>query len=832
MQQPVRVRHRRLRRAAARRPKSRLLPLALLSLAVIAAAITTGGMVLFAGYSTLSNELPNNPGAALASQNLGPAKIFDRKGKLLYEFEDEIEGLRNPVRLDEISDFVKKATIATEDNSFYDNPGVNVRGLARAGVENFDYFVGRDASDIKGSGGSSITQQLVKNVFIPLEERSERSLERKLKETVLALELTRKYSKDQILEWYLNQIPYGNRANGIGAAARRYFNTTAAKLTLAQAAMLAGLPQSPSTYDPYQHLEAAITRQYQVLDLMVKDGQITPAEAEAAKQEKLEFQTQNVSLLAPHWVFYVRDLAINQFGIDLFRGGGLNIYTTLDMDLQAKAEQIVEEKIAFYESPKGGSCECHNASLVAIDNNTGQILAMVGSRNYWDPAIEGENNNAIAIKQPGSAFKPVVYLSAFMKQGDGWNPGTTIYDQPTKFISRIDGSRREFFTPVGPTSRYLGPLSARDSLGSSMNTAAVKAAGFAGVDEVIDVAHKVGITSLDDRENYGVSIATGGANLTLLDLTFAYSTIANNGEMRGAPAIKPPAGHRKIDPAAILRVVDGNNSVLYEFRDPRREQVVPAGNAYQITDILKDNNAKRHTYNAPEIQFGMPDKRPVAAKTGTQQGPKNIKDVLATWNFGYVPDLTVGVWVGNANNALVNPNLTSASSSLLIWKEFMTAAIQMLNIPPKEFPVPPDIEWQMVNGKREPIVKGTKVVRAEDLKLWAAAGNSTSPVGGVPRDDTQPGGQSPAGTAAPRPAGPQTTTPGQPQPTPDDGEHPQATPPAGAAPTPAPPVRQQPTVNPQPAPPQPQPRPQPTVAPPPQQGCAPQPPFYNPCPRN
>ncbi len=803
MQKSVRVRHRRQRRAAVRHSSGHALPilfvLAIAALAGVAGAAGVGG---YTAYQSLTSELPDNPETAFAQQNLGPAKIRDRHGTLLYEFEDETEGLRNPVKLAEISPHLVAATIATEDNSFYDNPGVNIRGLARAGVEN---FASAEVGLLQGSGGSSITQQLVKNVFIPADQRYERSADRKIKEAVFAVELTQRYSKDQILEWYLNQIHYGNRANGAGAAARRYFNTTAANLTLAQAAFLAGLPQSPSRYNPYVNREAAVRRQHEVLELMVRHGKIDEQQAAAARAEELLFAEPNVSLLAPHWVFFVRDLLIARFGLETFRNGGLDVITTLDLNLQNRAEQIIEEKISFYESDKGGRCECHNAAMVAIDNNTGQVLAMVGSRNYWRRDIEGENNNAIAIKQPGSALKPIVYLAAFEK---GWNPGTIIYDQPTRFISRIDGTRREYFTPVGPTTRYLGALSARDSLASSMNTAAVKAAGFTGVDAVIDMAHRTGITSMDDRENYGVSIATGGSNLTLLDLTFAYSTIANNGEMRGAPVLKPQPGHRKLDPVTLLRVTDGTGGVLLEFQRPAREQVVQAGYAYQITDILKDNNAKRHTYNAPEVQFGLPDRRPIAAKTGTQQGPKDIKTVLATWNFGYVPDLTVGVWVGNADNALVNSNLTSASSSLLIWKEVMTAALQMLNIPPKEFPVPADISWEQVNGKREPVVKGTKVQLREDLRLWAAAGNPTTEAGNL-----FPGEQRPSATRASAPPG-GSATPG-PQGPAAGSATPAARPSATAAPA-----------NPPPATAPPGPVAAPSAAP---SGCQPQPPFYRPC---
>ena len=704
----------------------------LLLLGVVLLAAAAG--LLYTGYRSYADDLPAEPRTAFAKQVLGPAQIFDRHGTLLYEFEDENEGLRNPIPLHDVSEWVIKATIATEDNSFYDNPGVNVRGLARAGIENFTDV---DAGVLQGTGGSSITQQLVKNVFIPYEQRYERDVDRKLKETVLALELSRKYSKDQILEWYLNQIHYGNRTNGIEAASRRYFGVPAKDLTLGQAALLAGLPQSPARYDPYRFPDAAIARQHEVLDLMVRHGHITEAEAEAAKLEPPNFKLKETYLKAPHWVFYVRDQLIAQFGEETFRSGGLRVTTTLDLALNERAEQVIKDKIAFYESPQGGNCQCHNGALIAIDNRTGEILAMVGSRDYWRVDIEGENNNAIAIKQPGSALKPLVYLAAFLK---GWNPGTIIYDQPTRFLSKIEGNRREYFTPAGPNRSWHGPISARTALGNSINTTAVKAAGYVGTGNFIDLAHKMGLKTMDDKENYGVSIATGGSNLTLLDLTYAYSVLANNGEMRGSPALgpkfreSPNPAHRKLDPTAILKVVNINGDVLYEYNEdqPGREQVVPAGFAYQITDILKDNDAKRMTYGNSEAQFGMPDKRPVAAKTGTQQGPKEVGTVLSTWNFGYTPDLTVGVWVGNQDNKLVNSNLTSASSSLLIWREFMIDAFKMLNQPPREFPVPKDIKWVSINGKREPIVDGQKVILAEDLRLWAADGNAISTSGPSP----------------------------------------------------------------------------------------------------
>jgi membrane peptidoglycan carboxypeptidase len=611
---------------------------------------------------------------AMLSQNFGPAKIYDRHGRLLYEFEDKQEGLYEKTSISKVSPWVIKATIATEDNSFYENQGINIRGLLRAGIENF--FPGKGGF-LQGSGGSSITQQLVKNTLIPEEERYKRSVDRKVKEATLAVEITRRYSKDQILEWYLNQIYYGNRAYGIGAAAQRYFGVSADQLDLAQASLLAGIPQSPVAYDPLLNFEAAKARQAQVLDLMVRHGHATPAQAEAAKNAPLTFveRSPNRDIRAPHWVFYIQDLLIKKYGEAQMYRGGLRVITTLDLELQEKGQEIVDQWVTEFEKQ---NCGCHNGALVAIDNNTGQILAMVGSRDFWRKDIQGENNNATAIKQPGSAFKPAVYLAAFLK---GWNPATIVWDVPKKYPN----PGGEPFVPVGPTSSYQGPVTVRQALGSSLNAPAVAAAAYAGVPAVIDVAHKLGISTLTDPENYGVSIATGGANITLLDMTYMYATLANQGAMVGEPAAE--GSPRKLDPVPLLRVTDGRGRVLYEFKQPHREQTIPPQYAYLITNVLSDDSARTLIYS-PGL-FSLKDGRPLAAKTGTQQGYE-VSQIRSTWNFGYVPDLSVGVWVGNADGTLVR-NISSASSSLRIWRDFMQFAVDYLGIGPKPFTQPPGI---------------------------------------------------------------------------------------------------------------------------------------------
>jgi membrane peptidoglycan carboxypeptidase len=655
------------------KPSRRLLHIALaltgtlLLLAI--SAVTALAIVGWVVYHRNTDELGDIN--QLLTQNYGPAKIYDRNGTLLYEFEDREQGLHEDLPVGKVSPWVVKATIATEDASFYSNPGINIRGLIRAGIENF--FPGK-GDFLQGSGGSSITQQLVKNVLIPEEDRYDRRVDRKVKEAVLAVEVTRRYSKDQILEWYLNQIYYGNRAYGIGAAAQRYFGVSADKLDLAQASLLAGIPQAPITYDPILNFEAAKARQAQVLDLMVRHGQATAAQAEAARAAPLTFIERITSrdIKAPHWVFYIQDQLLRRYGEANVYRSGLRVTTTLDLELQEKGQAIIDQWVTEFEQQ---NCGCHNGALTAIDNNTGQILAMVGSRDFFRKDIQGENNNVIAIKQPGSAFKPAVYLTAFMK---GWSPATIVWDVPRKYPN----PGGEPFVPVGPTSSYNGPVTVRQALGSSLNAPAVSAAAYAGVTAVIDTAHKLGISTLNDPENYGVSIATGGANITLLDMTYMYSTLANGGVMVGQDPNESTA--RRLDPVSLLKVTDGRGRTLYEFKAPKREQTVPPQYAYLVTNILSDDSARGLIYS-PGI-FNLRDGRPLAAKTGTQQGYE-VSQIRSTWNFGYVPDLAVGVWVGNADGTLVR-NLTSASSSLRIWRDFMQYAVDYLKIPSKPFPTP------------------------------------------------------------------------------------------------------------------------------------------------
>jgi membrane peptidoglycan carboxypeptidase len=632
-------------------------------LAAGVAATVIAGFVVYLSYS---RDLVA-PDEVLAKQSSGGAKIYDRNGHLLYEFVDDLSGLRQPVPLSEVSPWLVDATIATEDSDFYSNPGVNIKGLIRAAYENF--FPG-NLGFLKGSGGSSITQQLVKNVYIPEAERSERSIPRKLKETVYALELTRRYSKDQILEWYLNQISYGGLYYGVEAASEGYFGKSAHDLTLAEAALLAGIPASPARYDPVNNPEEAVERRNQVLDLMLRRGKVSLLEAYAAKLELLKLAPQRFPIEAPHFVLdYLQPQLEELLGREALYRGGLSITTTLDLDLEKQAEAALEKWISEFEATSNG----HNGALVAIDPHTGEILAYVGSRDYFRDDIQGRNDMAVAENSPGSAFKPFTYITAFMKLG--WGPGTMVLDTPISY-QNPDGT---MFTPRNPSGDFKGPITIRQAFGNSLNVPAFKVAMAAGVENIVAQAKRMGITTLTG--SYGPSITIGGVDVSVLDMTFGYSVFANNGVMKGMPSILGlPEGNRPLDPIAILKVVNTKGEVVYE-PERQEEQVAPAEYAYLVTNVLSDPQAQCATFGCGGLNIG----RTAAIKTGTSEPYENSRAIGDTWALGYTPDLAAGVWAGNADNSPM-VNITSTSISWRALRDFMQAALK--DVPDRAFERP------------------------------------------------------------------------------------------------------------------------------------------------
>ncbi len=644
-------------------------------LAVVAAGIAAGvGYKIYQGYA--DDLVP--PDEEIAKLPRGGARILDRDGRFLYEFLDDVSGLRDPVPAEEISLYLVLATIATEDASFMDNPGVNFSGLANAAWENFWPF-GSTPGFLEGRGGSSITQQLVKNVYFTPEERTERSIDRKLRETVYALELTKKYSKQQIMGWYLNQIPYGSIFIGVGAASRGYFNKSPSELTLAEAALLAAIPACPTCYDPVSQPEAALEQRNEVvLKRMHDEGYITDEQFWQAAAQPLGVDLQPARVNAPHFVFnVVRPELERLFGEEALNRDGLVVYTTLDLDAQRKAEAILEEQITNYESSGG-----HNGAAVGIDPNTAEILVYVGSRDYFNEEIDGQNDMAEALNSPGSSFKPFTYITAFMNLG--WGPGTMIYDSPIP--SQFWDAERQPRNPVP----HSGPISVRNALGNSLNIPAVKTILYTGVREVIDQAKKMGITSLD--RDLGPSMTVGGVDVKLIDMVYGYTVFPNLGILKGVETtVARPEGNRELDPVSILRVEDRDGNVLYPLVDgqpveevkPLEVRVAPAQESYLITSILSDASARCITFRGcGGFSIGA---QPLAVKTGTSEPYADSLAIGDTWAIGYTPQLVFGSWFGNADNS----PMFDISSTNVSWgtvREFM--AYYHEDLPVESFTVP------------------------------------------------------------------------------------------------------------------------------------------------
>ena len=672
---------RRRRRIEAARPSgaARWVWTAAAGLLLIFALIGGGAAAAYTVYRGFADDLVEPDAIVDTQRSLGTSRIFDRGGAggaLLFEFADPLTGLNDPVRLSEVSRYMIDATVAMEDASFWENDGINLRGLARAAWENFG--VG-SAEFLGGSGGSSITQQLVKNVLIPVEERSGRTLDRvrgKIKETILAVELTDEYSKEQILEWYLNSIFYGNFSYGIGAASQRYFGKPPSELTLAEAAMLAGLPQAPSLYNPIEHFERGKRRQAAVLDAMARQGYITPTEAEIAKLAPLQFDSKEFQIAAPHFVLYVRDelVALCEQGQipvpdsvadceGLLSNGGLRITTSLDMRLQRRAERELELGIASFEQ----ETRARNGALVVIDPAAGEIRAMVGSRDFFAEEIDGQVNLATALHSPGSSIKPLTYLAAFQLDPRAWHPGTVIWDVPTRW-EEFDGA---VFEPSNFDARFRGPVTLRSALANSMNIPAFRVAAQLGTPYLLDTLHRLGITTMRDPADYGPSITLGGGEVSLLDMTYAYAAVSQNGVMRGQPTLRDlPAGYRDLDPVAILEVRDARGQIVYRFEQPDQRAVARPQQSYQITHILSDNQARSLLYG---LNSNLALDRPAAAKTGTAGDPGQNDVRIDYWTIGYTPQLTVGVWVGNADNEPMTGGSSSRTAGL-IWRNLMLAA--------------------------------------------------------------------------------------------------------------------------------------------------------------
>lgn len=570
------------------------------------------------------------------------SKIYDRNGVLLYEVFGEVK--RTPIPLSDIPEHVKQATIAIEDKDFYSHSGIDLSGIARAA------WVNLRAKSVK-QGGSTISQQFVRNAVLT----RERTFTRKIKEVVLTFQLEHKHTKDEILELYLNEIPYGANAYGIEAASQTYFQKEAKTLTLSEAAYLAALPKAPTYFSPYGvNREALDTRADLVLSAMADQGYITAEQKELAAAENVEFKKIITRIKAPHFVMYVQDLLAAKYGENVLREGGLQVMTSLDMNLQTMAEEIVAKHVAKNEK----NFSAGNASLVAIDPQTGQILAMVGSRDYFDDAHDGAVNVALQPRQPGSSFKPYVYATAFK---EGMSPATLLFDVQTNF-GRY-GSRD--YIPQNYNGSTRGPISIRQALQGSLNIPAVKALMLTGIDDSINTAESLGITTLKDRERYGPSLVLGGGEVKLLEHAAAFGVFAAGGVY--APT------------TAFIKVTDSQGKILQQFSDKDKRKALDPEIAYQINHVLSDNEARMFIFSNRNNVLTIPGQT-VAAKTGTTQ---EFRDA---WTVGYTPSLAAGVWVGNNDNTPMRRGADGLYVAAPIWNEFMKRALA--EKPRQEFPRP------------------------------------------------------------------------------------------------------------------------------------------------
>lgn len=636
--------------------------LVLISLLLLVLLIAAGTLFGVYKYVQIARTLPDVNELRTRASKFETTRILDREGNILYESLDPNAGKRTYVPLDRISPYLIAATIATEDKEYYNHPGFDLIALGRALYTNY-------TSGEIVSGASTITQQLARLLLLT-DERFEQSYERKAREIILSAEITRRYSKEEVLELYLNEIFYGNYSYGIEAAAENYFNTTAADLTLWQSTFLAGLPQSPAVYDVYKNREETLRRNKTVTVLTYEMSQekgcimvsptrervcVEPAEAlqAVATLEAYEFKQRDLGMKFPHWVVFIQSLLEAQFDAQTIYRSGFTIYTTLDPKFQLEAEQAVRDQLANMKDNNAT-----NGAVLAMEPKTGEILAMVGSADFNNEAISGQVNMALTrTRQPGSAIKPLTYLAAFEKE---WTPATLIWDVPAGFppSGRADDTRPPY-EPVNYDGTFHGPVTVRSALANSYNIPAVKALEYVGIyddpntaqpDGFINFAKRLGITSLI-REDYGLSLTLGGGEVSLLELTGAFSVMANEG--------------RRVAPVAITKVVDFTGETIYEYVPPVGDQVIRQAHAYLISSILSDNNARAPMFGTNSV-LNLPFE--AAVKTGT------TNDFRDNWTVGYTPDLVIGTWVGNADYTPM-VNTSGISGAAPIWARLMQAGI-------------------------------------------------------------------------------------------------------------------------------------------------------------
>ncbi len=577
-------------------------------------------------------------------------KIYDRTGQhLLYEIHGEEN--RTLISIDQVPDIVKYATIALEDQDFYNHKGVDFRGIIRAAIKD---IIKREIAQ----GGSTITQQFVKNSILTSEKR----ISRKIKEIVLALEIEQKFEKEEILQMYLNEIPYGSNAYGIEAAAQTFFGKHARELTLGQSVLVASLPNAPTFYSPFgSNTDRLLVRWKSALNKMAKLGYITEKQAKATAEEDILSQIQLVKddIKAPHFVMYVKEQLVEEFGEEEMEKVGMSVFTTLDWNYQQIAEEVVREKVDEIGEEYGFS----NAALVALNPQNGQILSMVGSKDYFNKEIDGNVNVSTRFRQPGSSFKPYVYAQALEM---GYPRKTIVFDVETNFSTTDD--EEEDYIPRNYLGTFQGPVQLEDALATSLNIPAVKFLYLVGPRKAVNFAKSMGIEGLNEPDKYGLALVLGGGEVKLLNHTGAFSVFANEG--------------KKQEKTAILRIEDSKGEIIREFQKQEGEQVIKRETALEITDILSDNKLRAPLFGTNNL-LNIPGHQ-VAAKTGT------TNEYRDGWLLGATPSLAVGVWTGNNDNAKMKDGSSGSSTAGPIWNAFMKRALE--NKQAEKFNDPEELE--------------------------------------------------------------------------------------------------------------------------------------------
>lgn len=610
----------------------------------VALTIVTIGLAVVI-YFFILKDLPL-PTKLTSSSTPQATQIFDRNQKLLYSIYSSKNQTFIP--LSAIAKHMKDATIAIEDKDFYKHGALDFKGITRA---IFSIVVRKELQ-----GGSTLTQQLVKNSLLT----PERTIPRKIKEVILSFATEALYSKDKILEMYLNQIPYGGTVYGVEAAAQTYFGKKAQSLTLAQSALLAGLPEAPTTNSPFgSHPEFALKRQKATLNKMYEQGYITTKEKALAEKETLKFQKVSNSISAPHFVLYVKDLLVKKYGEKRVLEGGLRVITSLDTKIQDFAQNVVLENVNKLER-----YHATNGSAIVTRPGTGEILALIGSKDYFDTKIDGNVNIALALRQPGSSIKPINYAVGLIR---GYTAATTFVDQPICFPTNTGAK----YCPVNYDGKFNGVMQVRFALGNSINIPAIKMLKVNGVEAMTATASAMGITTFTEPEKYGLSLTLGGGEVTMLEMAQVFGVFANGGY--------------KINLHPILKVTDSGNKVLEEYKRSLSpifgKKILAEGVAFIISDILADNNARL-------LEFGLNSalripNQTVSVKTGT------TNDFRDNWTIGYTPDFVVAAWVGNNDNTPMNNLASGITGAAPIWNDIMTNLLK--DTPPHPLSRPPSV---------------------------------------------------------------------------------------------------------------------------------------------